>query len=544
MSAQQFGVSNFGPKSSEFFQKPSRLTPMAPQRFEFGPFVFDSERKRLLRHGTPVEIGQKCLILLETLLKADGRVVSKSELMDAAWQTINIEESNLSVQIASLRKRLGKSRNGDEWIATIQRVGYQFVNPDRDTPTPVSPSVPAQVPGEKPSIAVLPFVNMSGDPEQDYFADGIVEEIIIALSRLHWLFVIARNSSFVYKGRATDVRQVGRELGVRYLLEGSVRKAGNKVRITGQLIDTSTSAHLWADRFDGEIADIFALQDQVTACVVGAIAPKVERAEIERTKRKRTENLDAYDYYLRGMAAIQQWTREGNDEALAHFGQAIQLDPSFATAHGMAARCYATRKVAGWMRDRAQEEAEAERLARRAVELGPDDAVALCTAGFAFCDIVGDYTGADALIERALALNPNLAMAWLFSGWVKVSLGDPDAAIERVGRAMRLSPQDPQMFSMQNAIACAHFVAGRYDEALSWAKTAMRERPNFVLPNCIAATSAALAGRLDEARKAIAHLRQIAPELTISNFMNVMSYLREEDFDRCLDGLRKAGLPE
>ena len=397
---------------------------------------------------------------------------------------------------------------------------------------------------DKPSIAVLPFENISGDPEQEYFADGMVEEIITGLSRMKWLFVIARNSSFIYKGRATDVRQVGRELGVRYVLEGSVRKAGTKVRITGQLIDTSTSVHLWADRFDGEIADVFTLQDQVTACVVGAIAPKVERAEIERTKRKRTENLDAYDYYLRGMAAMQQWTRRGNDEALAHFGEAVQVDPGFATAYGMAARCYTVRKAGGWMRDPAQENAEAEKLARRAVELGADDAIALCTAGFAFCDIVGDYIGADALVERALVLNPNLAMAWLFSGWVKVSLGEPDAAIERVGRAMRLSPQDPQMFSMQNAIACAHFVAGRYSEALSWAKTALREQPNFVLPNCIAATSAALAGRLDEAQKAIAHLRQIAPELTISNFREIMNYLREEDFDRWFDGLRRAGLPE
>lgn len=397
---------------------------------------------------------------------------------------------------------------------------------------------------DKPSIAVLPFENISGDPEQEYFADGMVEEIITGLSRMKWLFVIARNSSFIYKGRATDVRQVGRELGVRYVLEGSVRKAGTKVRITGQLIDTSTSVHLWADRFDGEIADVFTLQDQVTACVVGAIAPKVERAEIERTKRKRTENLDAYDYYLRGMAAMQQWTRQGNDEALAHFGEAVQVDPGFATAYGMAARCYTVRKAGGWMRDPAQENAEAEKLARRAVELGADDAIALCTAGFAFCDIVGDYVGADALVERALVLNPNLAMAWLFSGWVKVSLGEPDAAIERVGRAMRLSPQDPQMFSMQNAIACAHFVAGRYSEALSWAKTALREQPSFVLPNCIAATSAALAGRLDEAQKAIAHLRQIAPELTISNFREIMNYLQEEDFDRWFDGLRRAGLPE
>ena len=195
---------------------------------------------------------------------------------------------------------------------------------------------------------------MSGDPEQEYFADGMVEEIITALSRLRWLFVIARNSSFTYKGRAVDVKQVGRELGVRYVLEGSVRKAGNQVRITGQLIDAATGAHLWADRFDGALEDIFDLQDQVTASVVGAIAPKLEQAEIERAKRKPTESLDAYDYYLRGMAAVHHWTREGNDEALRTFYRAIELDPNFASAYGMAARCYSQRKVSGWFVDRAE----------------------------------------------------------------------------------------------------------------------------------------------------------------------------------------------
>src|SRR5690348_4781048 len=234
---------------------------------------------------------------------------------------------------------------------------------------------------DKPSIAVLPFENLSRDPEQEYFADGIVEEIITALSRFHGLFVIARNSSFAYKGRAVDVKQVGRELGVRYVLEGSVRKAGSRVRITGQLIDASTAAHLWADRFEGRLEDIFDLQDQVAASVVGAIAPKLDQAEMERATRKPTENLDAYDYLLRGMAIIHRWNRETNDEALRLFYRAIEFDPNFASAYGMAARCYLIRQGSGWMIDRAEETTEAVRLARRAAALGWDDAVALCGAG-------------------------------------------------------------------------------------------------------------------------------------------------------------------
>ena len=219
---------------------------------------------------------------------------------------------------------------------------------------------------EKPSIAVLPFQNMSGDPEQEYFADGMVEEIITALSRFQNLFVIARNSSFTYRGRAVDVKQVSRELGVRYVLEGSVRKSANRVRITGQLIDATTAAHLWADRFDGTLEDVFDLQDKVTVSVVSAIAPKLERVEIERAKRKPTESLDAYDYFLRGMANVHQWTRAANDEALRLFYKAMELDPAFASAYGMAAWCYIWRKLNGWVIDRAQETSEGARLARRA----------------------------------------------------------------------------------------------------------------------------------------------------------------------------------
>jgi TolB-like protein/class 3 adenylate cyclase len=237
---------------------------------------------------------------------------------------------------------------------------------------------------DKPSIAVLPFENMSGDPEQEYFADGMVEDIITALSRFKALFVIARNSSFTYKGRAVDVKQVGRELGVRYVLEGSVRKAANRVRITGQLVDTATGAHLWADRFDGGLGDVFDLQDQVTESVVGAIAPAVEKAEIERAKRKPTESLDAYTVYLRGLARLYQFTsRQANEEALRLFNSAIELDPDFASAYGRAASCYAYAKGIGWIPDTADEVAEVKRLAKRAVELGKDDAITLTASGWA-----------------------------------------------------------------------------------------------------------------------------------------------------------------
>jgi len=276
---------------------------------------------------------------------------------------------------------------------------------------------------DKPSIAVLPFQNMSGDPEQEYFTDGMVEEIITALSRIRWLFVIARNSSFTYKGRAVDVKQVGRELGVRYVLEGSVRKAGNRVRITGQLVDAATAAHLWAERFEGSLENVFDLQDQVTTSVIGAIAPKLQQAEIERAKRKPTDSLDAYDYYLRGLASfytIASTRKDAVSEALPLFDRAIELDPEFASAHGMAAWCHVLRRDYGWVSDGAREIAEAERLGRRAARLGKDDPIALFTGGFALAHVADHLDVGAGLIDRALALDPNLSAAWLLSGWVRL----------------------------------------------------------------------------------------------------------------------------
>jgi TolB-like protein/class 3 adenylate cyclase/Flp pilus assembly protein TadD len=450
---------------------------------------------------------------------------------------------------AKLRDEIGRKLDlvfsdlGEQTLKNIE-LPVRVYGIQSGTEPVTGPVRPALALPDKPSIAVLPFQNMSGDPEQEYFADGMVEEIITALSRMKWLFVIARNSSFTYKGRAVDVKQVGRELGVRYVLEGSVRKAGNKVRITGQLIDASTGAHLWADRFEGTMDGIFELQDQVTERAVGAIAPKLEQAEIERARRKPTASLDAYDCYLRGLSEIHRFTKEGGAEALSHFRRAIELDPNFAAAYGMAARCYAQRKAGRWMTDPALEIAEAGRLARRAIDLGPDDAVALCTAGFALADVVDELADGDALIDQAIALNPNLAWAWIFSGWVKISLGEPEAGIERISHAMRLSPQDPYMFGMQSAMASAHLAAGRYAEALSWAEKGIRVKPNYLLAACIIAASRALAGRIEEARVAVATLLQIDPELRISNLRSVVSYLRAGDFAKWTDGLRKAGLPE
>ena len=362
-------------------------------------------------------------------------------------------------------------------------------------------AAPARTLPDKPSIAVLAFQNLSGDPEQEYFADGVVEDIITALSRIRWLFVIARNSSFTYKGRAVDVKQISRELGVRYVLEGSVRKAANRVRITGQLIDAAAGTHLWAERFEGSLDDIFELQDQVATSVVGAIAPQLERAEIERAKRKPTENLGAYDYYLRGMADLHRGTREAIDEALPLFEKAIELDPDFASAYGTAAWCHFWRKVNGWMIDPQREAAEGARLARRAVELGRDDAVALARGGHALAHFAGDLDGGIALHDRAVMLNPNLAAAWFLGGFLRVWHGEPDGAIEHFARAMRLSPLDPETYRMQAGMAAAHLFAGRFDAASSLADKASSDLPSFLLAAGVAAASHALAGRTEEGKQ-------------------------------------------
>jgi len=341
-----------------------------------------------------------------------------------------------------------------------------------------------------------------------------------------------------------DVKQVGRELGVRYVLEGSVRKAGNRMRIAGQLIDAETGAHLWADRFEGALEDMFDLQDHVTSSVVGAIAPKLQREEIKRARRKPTENLDAYDYYLRGLAKAGWWTKDANREALQLFCKAIELDPGLACAYGMAAWCYVLRKARGWMTDHVQESAEATRLARKAVYMGGDDPVALCMGAYALAFVAHEFDGAAAFMDRGLAVNPNFAQGWRFSAWLMVWRGQPDLALEHVAHAMRLSPLDRSMYAMHGAMAYAHFLASRYDMASSFAEKSMRENPNFLLAIRISAASNALVGRLEPAREGIARALECNPDLRISNLRDLAPFRRAEDLAMFAKGLRKAGLPE
>ncbi len=520
-------------------------------KFAFGDHVLDVDRRELARGSQPIGIGPQVFDLLLHLVRNRERVVTKDNLIDVVWGGRVVSESTLTSHINAVRKAIGDSGEEQRLVRTIARKGYRFVGDVRESdaseqPSPARPgsSAPALVLPDRPSIAVLPFLNLSGDSAQDYFVDGVVEDVISALSRMNWLFVIARNSSFTYKGRAVDVKQVGRELGVRYVLEGSLRKAANRVRITGQLIDAGTGATIWSERFEGKIDNIFDLQDQMTANVVGTIAPQLERAEIERAKHKPTESLDAYDYYLRGMANLHQGTREAIEEALHLFRRAIEADPAFASAHGMAGWCYFWRKVNGWMSDRPRELAEGVKAARRAVELGRDDAVALTRAGHALAHLADDLDGGVDLLERAKMLNPNLAAAWFLSGFVRVWRGDPDGAIADFTQAMRLSPLDPETYRMQAGMAVAHLFAGRFDEASSWAEKSFRDLPSFLMVIAIIAASHALAGRIDEAQRAMRRLRALDPAIRASNLRDWLPIRRPQDLAILAGGLRKAGLPE
>jgi tetratricopeptide (TPR) repeat protein len=340
------------------------------------------------------------------------------------------------------------------------------------------------------------------------------------------------------------VKQVGRDLGVRYVLEGSVRKVAKRVRITAQLIDAVSGVHLWADRIEGTFDDVFELQDQVTENVIGAIAPKIEQAEIERAKHKPTDRLDAYDCYLRAMVYFYKWTSESISEALRLFYRAIELDPNFASAYGLAAWCYVRRRLSGWMKDPQKEMPELERLARRAVELANDDPVPLYSGGWALVQISSDAEAGGAMIDRALALNPNMTGAWNVGGWAKIYLGAPDKAIDYFRRAIRLNPLDPLIPRMHTGVAAAQFLAGQYKEAAASAENALRQHPNDQILLRMAAASHALAGQTADAQKALARVQHLNPALRLSKIAELAPCRRPEDVAKYVEGMRKAGLPE
>jgi TolB-like protein/class 3 adenylate cyclase/predicted ATPase len=526
-------------------------------------FLFEGfrlDRRGLFRRDeggvfVPVATGSRAFDVLRVLITAQGDLVSKDEIMEAVWPGTVVEDNNLTVQISALRRVLDQGRAEGSCIQTAPGRGYRFVAPVRrvePASLPISSSISRNRAGgpeaedghraslaaglptpDKPSIAVLPFANLSGDPEQEYFADGMVEEIITALSRIRWLFVLARNSSFTYKGQAVDVKQVGRELGVRYVLEGSVRRGGSRVRISAQLIEADTGAHLWADHFDGSLEDVFDLQDKVAWSVAGVIEPELQAAETARSASRRTSNLSAYDLYLR--ACVMSSTYQLR-QALALLEEAIARDPHYGPALGLAAQCCQHLVANLNAPDRDAIRPKGIEFGRRAVEVAGDDPGVLADAAMALAVLGEDLDAMIALVDRALALNPSFARGWHISGFLKLWAGQTDVAIEHGEMALRLSPRAGGRGSAF-LIGTALFFGRHFAEAVPRLWVAIEAHPAFPNPYRYLAACYAHMGLLDEARGMIARLRAIIPEVIVDL---PLPYRNPQHRELFLSGLRLA----
>ncbi len=435
---------------------------------------------------------------------------------------------------AAGRLDLGFEDMGEQALKNIARPvrAYRVVTSGGSASTRPSSGPPLP---DKPSIAVLPFANMSGDPEQEYFADGMVEEIITALSRIRWLFVIARNSSFTYKGQAVDLKQVGRELGVRYVLEGSVRKADGRVRITAQLLDAVSGAHLWADRFDGSMENVFDLQDKVAWSVAGVIEPSLEAAEIFRSASRATNSLGAQDFYLRALPHAFSWERERIIVALDLLEQAIKLDPHYGSAVGLAAFCHNQLDILGLVTDREANRQKGVALARRALQTANDDPAVIGAGAFVLAYFGGDINTTCSLMDRALVLNPSFARGWAMSGWMRLYAGQPILAIEHFERSLRLNPRDRRPYPVIG-IGFAHFFNRRFEDAAAALQTLVEELPSFPTPYRFLASCYAHMGRLEDARDIIERLR-IITSVVMLDFLNFRDPKQRE---LLLSGLRLA----
>jgi len=515
----------------------------------FDNYSLNTDRRELCRWAAVVPVEPQVFDLLEYLIRHRDRVVSREDLIASIWQGRIVSESAISTQINAARSAISDSGEKQRLIKTIPRKGIRFVGDVHEeqnaADTAKMASGPLLMLPDRPSIAVLPFTNMSGDPEHEYFADGMAEEVITALSHCKWLFVIARNSSFIYKGKAVDVREVGRDLGVRYVLEGSVRRSGNRLRFTGQLVDATSGAHIWADRFDGDMSDVFELQDRFTQSIVAAIEPNLQLAEIQRLKSKPAANLEAYDLTLRAQQLEYEFTEASLVAALRCLAEALAIDPSYAPAMALRAYCYGERRVQGWAQDLPAEAAEGLRLASRAVELGKDDSNVLWMAAFAVWRLAQDAQRARELANRSLRLNPNSAIALAITAWAEMQMGYFGKGIELFHRAERLSPRDPRGWLIATGLSSAHFFEGHFDEAASWAETALTQNPRFTVALRNLAASAARLGQKEKAAAARRDLLSIEPQFTLSELRARVRFLDETPWGNAfLDALRLAGLPE
>ena len=505
----------------------------------FGPFRLDLGLRKLSFEGAPVNLAGRALDILCALASARGDVVSKDQLMDSVWSGQVVEENNIQVHISAVRKELAQRTNGESFVVTVPGRGYRLMGlePVADTSQPESCGREgSSVPGT--SIAVLAFQNMSGDPEQEYFADGIVEDIITGLSRIKWMSVIARNSSFFYRGKAIDLREVGRDLGVRYLLEGSVRKAGNRIRIGTQLIDAQTGLHLWAERYDRLLDDIFALQDEITMSVIGAIEPNLRKAEMERVKRKRPDNLNAYDLVLRALPFVRTAMVSGSDAAIPLLDEALRLEPDYAGAHALLAQCFHFRFSRGGLRE--SDRIMSTRHARAAVTGGSDDATTLAIAAMVIWFDDHDPDTAFELFDLALTISSSNVVALSNSAFVLAWMGNTATAIERAQRAIQLSPFDTSNSYL--ALAVAHFHSKNYERSRVAARHAVEGNLTFSVPRALLAASLI---RLDRREDAIAEAHRVIeldPTFTTRNW-SVTVGVAPEVFGPFADALHDAGIP-
>jgi TolB-like protein len=508
--------------------------------YKFGPFRLDADAEILFSGNHPTVLGQRAVAVLRPLLERAGVPVTKDSLFEAAWPGLAIEDSNLTVQIAAIRRAFGEA-GGAEWIETLPRRGYRYVGPSvvveiAAASTSISTALP-----DKPSVAVLPFTNLSGDQEQDYFADGMIEDIIGGLSRIKWLFVIARNSSLAYKGRAVDAKQIGRELGVRYLVQGSVRKEDDRVRISAQMIEAESGYQLWSERFDRSLDDVFALQDEIALNVVSAIEPSLRRAEVERVKRKRPDSLDAYDLVLQAQQDVDSGMPAQVKKALVLLGRAIASEPEYALAHANAAMCHHCLYLRSGLGE--DNRTASVRHAEAAIAHGRDDARALTLAGFSIGMDGKDRAAAFIALEAALAISPSSALTYILGSVMLGWSAEAERAIEWSERGMRLSPLDPWAFAAYDAQAMGHFRLGQYENAARAAYRSVQANPAHSITYVQLAAALAKLGRLDEAQAAAAKVMELHPTFRYSRQFTGVNCAPALAFPLA-EALRMVGLPE
>lgn len=512
---------------------------MGAGQISFGPFLLDRGAQTLLSGGKPVALGQRAFALLDALAGSDGPV-EKAALIEAAWPGTIVEDGNLTVQIAALRKALGSRPDGQEWIVTVPRVGYRLLRGRALTTEPVD----AEQPVRMPSIAVLPFQNMSGYVEQDYFADGVVEDIITALSRFRTFAVTSRNSSFAYKGRALDVRQIGRELGARYVLEGSVRRAGKRLRITAQLIDSASGSHLWAENFDGVVDDVFDVQDTITQGVAAIVEPMLKRAEIERARSKPPSDLDAYDLYLQALSIALVPDAVSNARTVELIERSLAIDPDFAPAMAVAATAYLARfdrQLPGVT--------EADRLrgvghARAALAAAGNDANVRAVAGLALMTLAHEFDTGIIALRQAVAENPNNINLLGYAGIGALHAGTLEEAETWLLRAMSFNTRDLGEHWNLGGMAHIRMVQGRFEEALDWATRSHAVNSQNHSVHWMLAAANAYLGRMDEAVRWREALQRLHPGVTLSRIQRGQLLRDPRRIEVIVEGLRLAGLPE